>query len=130
MGCSSKATVLIVDDDAELRDITTQMLTAEGYRTMEADGASEAIGVLSHHDVDVLLTDVRMPGLSGLVLAQQAKRLQPNLQVIFISGCVSLRAWDGHRNGTVLFKPYHIRQLDREIMKALGQARQEPLDAI
>jgi DNA-binding NtrC family response regulator len=62
---SCKATVLVVDDDAELRDITAQMLTVEGYRAMEANGASEAVGVLSKHEVDVLLTDFGCRGSAG-----------------------------------------------------------------
>jgi DNA-binding NtrC family response regulator len=123
MGCAYKAAVLIVDDDAELRALTAEMLAVEGYRTMEADGASEAIFVLSKQDVDVLLTDVRMPGLSGILLAQQAKRIQPKLHVIFTTGAISLRQSDAQRHGTFLFKPYHARQLDFTITKALGEAR-------
>src|SRR5271166_305164 len=82
MGCA-KATVLVVDDDAEVRATTAAMLLAEGYWPVEAGGASQAIELLLKHNVDVLFTDLRMPGLSGFVLAREAKRFQPHLHVIF-----------------------------------------------
>ena len=128
MGRACKATVLVVDDDAEVRFTTVQMLIVEGYRAMEASGASEAVRVLSKHDVDVLLTDIRMPGLSGFVLAQQARRVQPHLRVIFTTGRISQAQWD-QRNGTVLRKPYRRDQLDAEIMKAIGGNTLEPPNA-
>src|SRR5438067_128940 len=106
MGYAYKATVLVVDDDAEVRQTTAGMLVEDGYQTIEADGACEAIDLLSRHDVDVLLTDIHMPGLSGFALAQQAKRLKPDLMVLYKTGFIPPSMWDQRRNGAVLRKPY------------------------
>ena len=96
------------------------MLAEGGYRALEADGASAAIDRLSTDEVDVLLTDIRMPGLSGFVLAQQAKRLRPNLYVIFTTGVIPQSQWDDRRNGAVLRKPYSGAQLLAEIKRVIG----------
>ncbi len=120
MGDVSKATVLVVDDDADVRHIAVEMLAEGGYRALEADGASAAIDRLSTDEVDVLLTDIRMPGLSGFVLAQQAKRLRPNLYVIFTTGVIPQSQWDDRRNGAVLRKPYSGAQLLAEIKRVIG----------
>jgi len=129
MGCACKATVLVVDDDDDLRACTAQMLTFEGYRAIEAAGASEAIGVLSKHEVDVLLTDIRMPGLSGFVLAEQARRIQPDLCVIYCTGIIPDGQWDHQRNGAVVLKPYDGDRIASAIREVMGKDRQEPRKA-
>jgi DNA-binding NtrC family response regulator len=110
-GDTAKATVLVVDDDADVRELAVEMLADGGYRAIGAGGASEAIDRLSREEVDVLLTDIRMPGLSGFVLAQQAKRLRANLAVVFTTGVIPPSQWDERRNGAVLRKPYSGEQL-------------------
>jgi CheY-like chemotaxis protein len=120
MGYADKRTVLVVDDDPDLRLVTAEMLVENGYHTIAADGASEAIDLLSRHDVDVLLTDIHMPGLSGFALAEQAKRLKPDLLVIFTTGFIPQSMWDQRRSGAVLRKPYSGRQLFAEITRLTG----------
>jgi len=63
-----------------------------------------------------------LPGLSGFVLAQQAKRLKPDLMVIFTTGFIPQSQWDHRRNGAVLRKPYSGRQLIAEITRVTGIA--------
>jgi len=120
MAYAHKATVLIVDDDAEVRQVTRQILSNDGYLSIEASGACEAIDLLSRHEVDVLLTDIRMPGLSGFGLAREAKRLKPDLSVIFTTGFIPQSQWDEQRNGAVLRKPYRGQQLLAEVTKAVS----------
>ena len=80
--------VLIVEDEESLRRIAQRILTAAGYTTICAANGEEAIAVLEAHDapVDLLLTDVVMPGMSGHELAARIKVTHPDLKVLFASG--------------------------------------------
>jgi PAS domain S-box-containing protein len=81
------ATILVVEDEPWLRDIAKKVLTKEGYHVLVAGDALEA-RALAHGvpRIDLLLTDVVMPGLSGPKLAAQLKRERPTLRVLFMSG--------------------------------------------
>jgi CheY-like chemotaxis protein len=110
-------TVLVVDDDREVRELALAVLELAGYRVLEAASGDEAHRLLlSHPDlrVDVLFTDVVMPGLlDGVDLANAARALRPGLQVLFATGFASLvrdnRDHDMH--GPVLRKPYRASEL-------------------
>ena len=80
-------TVLVVDDDADVRAVAVQAVTALGYRVLEADGAEAALTLLDRQPVDLLFTDIVMPGgLNGRELALEGLRRHPSLRVLFASG--------------------------------------------
>ncbi|HZZ60839.1 MAG TPA: ATP-binding protein [Roseiarcus sp.] len=80
-------TVLVAEDDGEVRAYVVETLERLGYQVLGASGADEALEVMHNSDrVDLLLTDVVMPGASGRKLAEEAKRLQPDLKVLFMTG--------------------------------------------
>jgi two-component system, cell cycle sensor histidine kinase and response regulator CckA len=81
-------TILVVEDDETLRQLTVSMLQDAGYRVIQAEDAKTALGILhvSNPAIDLLLTDVIMPGESGVALLEQAKRIHPNLRSLFMSG--------------------------------------------
>jgi two-component system cell cycle sensor histidine kinase/response regulator CckA len=81
-------TILVVEDDATLREITVKLLQDGGYRVVEAKDAEDALTILaaSQPEIDLLLTDVIMPDKSGAELARQAKGFHPNLRSMFMSG--------------------------------------------
>jgi signal transduction histidine kinase len=81
-------TILVVEDDETLRQLTVSMLQDAGYRVIQAADAKTALGILhvSNPAIDLLLTDVIMPGESGVALLEQAKRIHPNLRSLFMSG--------------------------------------------
>jgi two-component system cell cycle sensor histidine kinase/response regulator CckA len=81
-------TILVVEDDKTLREITVKLLQDGGYRVVEARDAEEALAIMaaSQPEVDLLLTDVIMPDKSGAELARQAKESHPNLRSMFMSG--------------------------------------------
>jgi two-component system cell cycle sensor histidine kinase/response regulator CckA len=81
-------TILLVEDQSEVRDVMRNTLARQGYAVMEASRGADALSLLkSHHGrVDVLLTDVVMPGMSGRDLAREALALRPDLRVVYISG--------------------------------------------
>lgn len=80
-------TLLIVDDDAEVRVIVAEFLEEFGYQVLQASDGVEALDVLARTPaLRMMITDVRMPGMSGIELADLAMRRQPELRVILISG--------------------------------------------
>jgi two-component system cell cycle sensor histidine kinase/response regulator CckA len=83
-----EGTVLIVEDQHAVRRLTRKMLQARGYIILEAANGEKAHAVAKQHagPIDLLLTDVVMPGTDGLTLSGQLQRLRPNLRVILMSG--------------------------------------------
>lgn len=81
-------TVLVADDDEQIRALVWEILAMEGYRVLPARNGHEALEVLGKHGegVDLLLADVVMPRLGGRDLAKRAQELLPHLRVLFISG--------------------------------------------
>jgi CheY-like chemotaxis protein len=114
-------TVLVVDDDREVRELAAAVLELAGYHVLEAGSGDEAQRLLiSHPDlrVDVLFTDVVMPGtLDGVDLANAARALRPGLQVLFATGFASLVRDHRHHDmhAPVLRKPYRASALCRAV---------------
>ena len=81
-------TVLVVDDEPAIRDVTHRVLTSAGYRVLTAAHGHEAIGLLEDPElaVDMVLTDVVMPGMTGAAFADQAHAMRPGLPILFMSG--------------------------------------------
>src|SRR5262245_48972415 len=71
-----RGSILIVDDSQSIRESLVKILEKEGYHTLDTDNGHSALKVLDHQDVDLLLTDLKMPGMDGLELTQQAKKLK------------------------------------------------------
>ncbi|MEQ1759059.1 MAG: ATP-binding protein [Vicinamibacterales bacterium] len=82
------ATILVTEDDPDLRSLLIDTLEAKGYTVVEAGGPSEALGVVARHEgaIDLLLTDLIMPGGSGRELARRMSSTQPRLKVLYMSG--------------------------------------------
>ena len=80
--------VLVVDDDAGVRDVMRRMLDGAGYTVLTAAGAEEALRRLEEHEgrIHLLLTDVVMPGTGGWELAEQIRLRQPGIRVLFMTG--------------------------------------------
>ncbi|MFQ3619559.1 MAG: sigma-54 dependent transcriptional regulator [Spirochaetales bacterium] len=81
----NRATVLVVDDEKSIRLTLKMLLEDEGYRAVTAESGEEALSLIEETVVDVLVTDLRMPGMSGLELLDQVKTKDPSIEVIFIS---------------------------------------------
>ena len=81
-------TVLVVEDDASVRGVARRMLERHGYTVFEAEHGVDALGQIEHRgdEVDLVLTDVRMPGLDGRELARRLRAARPSLPVVLMSG--------------------------------------------
>ena len=78
--------VLIVDDDQAVRDFVERVLSEAGYRTMVAGSGPEAIELASKEPIDLLLTDVNMPQMTGDELARRLRHDEPSLKVLYLTG--------------------------------------------
>ena len=111
------ATILVVDDDPAVRAIVAEILGDFGHQVLGAGGGIEALGLLeSTPTIDLLITDVRMPDISGLELAARARRERDGLRVILISGYF-LAANVGLR---VLRKPFRMIELQAAVEAELA----------
>ncbi len=81
-------TVLVVEDDMSVRALTTEILRRHGYTVLVASDTAEALMVIGNHPdpIELLVTDVIMPGLSGPELAEQLTRMRPGMRVLYVSG--------------------------------------------
>jgi CheY-like chemotaxis protein len=84
----SAGTVLLVEDDGAVREVAARALREAGYRVLAASGAGEAMELAARAPgpVDVLVTDVVMPGVNGKALADDLRRRRPSIKVLFVSG--------------------------------------------
>jgi DNA-binding response OmpR family regulator len=83
-----RSTVLVVDDEEDLRDIMRRMLDRRGFATLVAGDVDQALAACRDHDgpIDVLVTDLGLPGASGAELSRAAAAVRPDLRIIYISG--------------------------------------------
>jgi CheY-like chemotaxis protein len=117
---------LLVEDEPLVRETATEMLYALGYRAVTAADGNEALSRLAEHpEIALLFTDVVMPGgLGGFALAQAARRLRPDLKVVYATGyaeeAIDQRARP--ENGPMIRKPYRLSELAAAIRDALGSS--------
>jgi DNA-binding NtrC family response regulator len=83
-----KATILIAEDEEYLRNLLRTILERGGFDVLVAEDAQEALHIAREHDnrIDMLVSDIQMPGMTGLDLAKELKRFVPNLPVLLVSG--------------------------------------------
>jgi len=84
---NGRPTVLVVDDEQPIRELLTDILQLERYRVVAAGSAEEGLSVLDKKRIDVVVSDVMLPGKSGMELMREAKQRSPDLPVILITGC-------------------------------------------
>jgi two-component system, cell cycle sensor histidine kinase and response regulator CckA len=118
-------TILLVEDEPAVREVTREALEMGGYRVLEADGPEEAAHIASEpsNQIDVLLTDVVMPGMSGPDLAHQVRKLRPGLVTVFMSGyaeCEVLRAAAHGALRDHIQKPFTVSGLLSRVAQALA----------
>jgi CheY-like chemotaxis protein len=121
-----RGTILVVEDDGDVRDYIVSALTQIGYSVLEAEEASMALSVMERHpEVDMLLTDVGLPGINGRQLADEASRRHAGIKVLFITGYAKdAIAHNGilDRGVELLSKPFTINTLARKIAQVLRHA--------
>jgi PAS domain S-box-containing protein len=118
--------VLLVEDEESVRRLGRRALEAAGFRVHEADGGEEALRLVRREPIDLVISDIVMPGMSGLELAEHIARLRPGVPVLFVSGYAeehpeSPRAPAGVRE--LLGKPFRPQQLVERVRQLLDARR-------
>ncbi len=112
------ATVLLVEDNDQVREFAESLLADLDYRVVSAPSAEVALEALAANDVDLLFTDVMMPGMSGVELAERARALRPDLPVLLASGYSEEMAGGAARAYETLAKPYGAATLGAALAAA------------
>jgi len=124
-------TILLVEDEPQVRELVMKMLARAGYRTLPAGSGEEALRVAAGHGgtIDLLMTDVVMPGMNGRDLAERLILSHPGLKVLYSSGYardVISRHGLLEEGLSFLPKPYSSRELTRRIRAMLDEAPATP----
>jgi DNA-binding NtrC family response regulator len=120
----SRPLVLVVDDDEAVRWVVAQGLEALGYDALAVAGAEEAILLLGDPRIAVVLTDIRMPGASGIVLLDAVRLRRGDLPAIAMTGDATPaeRTAVRSRGASLLEKPFALSELDAAVAAALAGA--------
>jgi two-component system cell cycle response regulator CpdR len=114
---SRKVNILVVDDDRDVREVLAETLVDFGYSVLQAGSGTEALALLGNdNEIGMMITDIRMPGMNGLELAERARHVDADLKVILISG------YFVHQpvNQRFLRKPFHMQELASAVQAELG----------
>ena len=124
--CTSPG-ILLVDDDVDTLELTALMLEQLGYRVHQAPNGPLALAMAERKadEIDLLITDIRMPGMNGVELARHMSVQFPQIPIVFVSGYAYGALADGEGHGlaagsVVLSKPYSVDDLDRCVREALA----------
>jgi DNA-binding response OmpR family regulator len=113
-----RQTILVVDDEDDIRTVVRQMLTADGYLVLDAEDPNQALRLAGQQHVDLLLTDVVMPLMRGTELAQRLLAVVPSAKVLLMSAYkVAEIAASGHPFLAKPFTPDVLRERVREILR-------------
>jgi two-component system, cell cycle response regulator CpdR len=118
--------ILLAEDDEAMRGYLQRALERAGYSVAAVDRGTAALPLLEQERFDLLLTDIVMPEMDGIELAQRAGAIAPDMRVMFITGfaAVTLKAGKAVPQAKVLSKPFHLRDLVLEVdrMFEIGSA--------
>jgi CheY-like chemotaxis protein len=112
--------ILIVEDNEEVGAFAEALLVDLGHSTRRARSGEEALAMLQHSRFDIVFSDVVMPGMGGLKLAQILAEEQPDLPVVLATGYSNEIAQSGSNGRPVILKPYRVETLARALHTALG----------
>jgi two-component system, cell cycle sensor histidine kinase and response regulator CckA len=124
-------TILVVEDEAAVRALASRILKDQGYTVLEASGGVEALSMACAHDekIDMVLTDVVMPEMSGKELVNRLRKVKQGIEVLFVSGyATDAILHHGILESDVAFlqKPFTIDNLTRKVREVLGSRKGAP----
>ncbi len=123
----SKKTILVVDDEPEIRKLVSAMVSQFGYTVLTADSGEHALTLYKHQHgpLEMLITDVVAPGMSGPMLADKLTEMQPDLKVLYISGYDNthvVQKYVVEKGHALLSKPFTVDELKAKISELLNRA--------
>ncbi len=113
--------ILLAEDDDAMRVYLERALVTAGYEVDSVDRGTAAVPLLLEGVYDLLLSDIVMPEMDGIELAQKCNEVSPHTKVMFITGfaAVTLKASREQPHAKVLSKPFHLRDLVLEVERVL-----------
>ena len=121
-GVKSKR-ILVVDDDKAIRDILSDVLSFMGFTVAVARSGNEGLDLFLKDPFDLVVTDLRMPGMDGWDLAFHIKSKTPNTPVVLITGHQKEEVMEsdkGDRVDSVMFKPFRLKEMQKTVCRMLG----------
>ncbi len=126
MSAENKKTVLVVDDEPEIRKLVGAMVGQFGYNVLTADSGEHALTLYKNHGpIELLITDVVAPGMSGPMLADKLTAQQPGLRVLFISGYDNthvVQKYVVEKGHALLAKPFTVEELKTKMGELLAKS--------
>lgn len=118
--------ILLAEDEEAMRAYLERALTKAGFDVTSVDRGTEAVPLLEQEQFDLLLSDIVMPEMDGIELAQRCAEVSPRTKVMFITGfaAVSLRASREQPHAKVLSKPFHLRDLVLEVERVFEEQQE------
>jgi len=118
--------ILLAEDEEAMRTYLARALQNAGYDVVAVDRGTAALPLLYDQQFDLLLSDIVMPEMDGIELAQRCAEISPKTKVMFITGfaAVTLKASREAPQAKVLSKPFHLRDLVMEVERIFGQQAQ------
>ncbi len=121
------AQVLLVDDDNAVRDVTANMLREMGYEVVEAGSGGAALELIGGKpEIDLILIDFAMPGMSGAELAKRVRTMRPALPILFVTGFAERSALKGAGEAQIVGKPFLTSELADKVRLALAGRVAQP----
>lgn len=118
--------ILVVDDETQMRKAITEALTRSGYRVKAFSSGGEAASYLEHHHCSLLITDMKMPGMTGLELLRRVKAVTPSIPVVVMTAFGTIHdAVEAMKLGAYdyLLKPFSLDDIEAVVWKALEHSK-------
>jgi len=126
-GDKMKHTILVVDDEKDIRDLFQDVLVQEGYQVFTATNGAEAISLGKRNRLDLALVDIKMPGMDGIEVFQKLKKVKKDMEAIILTGYGTLKtAKEAMRLGAYdyLTKPFDLGLVKNIIREALERKKE------
>jgi CheY-like chemotaxis protein len=118
----ASGTIVVVDDDTDVREMSAACLEDCGYRVLQAATGPESLDLLEEHKVDLLLVDFAMPGMNGTEVVRRARLINPALRVVFMTGYANVEALSVHAPPEdILRKPFRFSALTQQISNVMAR---------
>jgi len=111
-------TILVVDDEDDVREIAESMIDALGYLVISAANGLTALRLFDEKRIDAILTDIRMPEMDGFQLAAAVRKRNPSTPIVYVSGLAGVSPDHGHGR-EFLRKPYRMADLEAVLKRVL-----------
>lgn len=121
---SKDCRILVVDDEDIVQSLVRDALEDDGHTVAVAATGAEALDLINEHTFDLLITDIRMPGMTGIELVERARELHPNLGVVFMTGYANINsAKDAIKQGALdyIMKPFELNEIRQAVNNAIAK---------